>query len=171
MTPNLSANSGRAEQTQRSTDAPYLAIARMIATLLDTAFYLPGTRIRVGLDPIVGLIPGFGDALANILGSSLMFLGAQLGLPRIVLIHMALNLFVNAVIGSIPGIGDLFSFWFKSNMKNLALLERHAPRAGRVSTTADWIFVTGLILLMLSLLVLLMLSTIWGIRRLWEAVG
>jgi hypothetical protein len=168
---DMSGNSGKAEKTNRSTDAPYLTIARMIATLLDTAFYLPGTRIRVGLDPLLGLIPGLGDTLANILGSSLLFLGAQLGLPRIVLIRMALNLFVNAVIGSIPGIGDLFSFWFKSNMKNLALLERHAPRTGRVSTTADWIFVTGLILLMLSLLVLLMLSTIWVIRRLWEAVG
>jgi hypothetical protein len=170
MTPNMSLNFGKAEKTDRSTDSPYLAISRMIATLLDTAFYIPGTRIRVGLDPILGLIPGLGDTLANILGSSLLFLGAQLRLPRIVLIRMALNLFVNAVIGAIPGIGDLFSFWFKSNIRNLALLERHVPHAGRASTTADWIFVTGLILLMLTVLVVLMLGTIWLIRWLWDAV-
>jgi hypothetical protein len=148
----------------------YASIARVIATVLDSAFYLPGTSIRIGLDPIIGLIPGFGDTLANLLGSSLLFLGAQIGLPRIALVRMSLNVFLNSVIGAIPGIGDIFSFWFKSNMRNLALIERYAREPKRVATTADWIFVVGVILLMLVLFVLMMVGTVWLIHTLWNRV-
>jgi hypothetical protein len=152
------------------TPEPYASIARVIATFLDSAFYLPGTSIRIGLDPIIGLIPGFGDTLGNLLGSSLLFLGAQIGLPRIVLVRMSLNVFLNTVIGAIPGIGDVFSFWFKSNMRNLTLIQRYAREPRRVATTADWIFVLGVIVLMLVVFVLMMIGTIWLVQRLWDLV-
>jgi len=150
---------------------PYVHVARLIATLLDSAFVLPGTSIRIGLDPLIGLIPGFGDTLAGLLGASLLFLGAQLGLPRIVLARMSLNVFLNAAIGVIPGIGDLFSFWFKSNMKNLVLIQRYTTEPRRVSTTTDWIFVTGIILLMFALFVLMSLGTLWLLRQAWDLVA
>jgi hypothetical protein len=159
-----------AGKEERAHQETYASMAKAIATLLDTAFYLPGTSIRIGLDPIIGLIPGFGDALAGVLGSSLLFLGAQIGLPRIVLARMSLNVFLNAALGAIPGIGDLFSFWFKSNMRNLALIQRYTPGTQRVTTTADWIFVLGVILLMLILLVSMMMGTVWLIHRLWDLV-
>ena len=155
---------------ERVASDAYTSIARAIATLLDTAFYVPGTRIRIGLDPIIGLVPGFGDTLAGLLGSSLLFLGAQIGLPRIALARMSLNMFLNAVIGAIPGIGDLFSFWFKSNMRNLALIQRYAREPQRVATTADWIFVIGVILLMLTLFVLIMMASFWLIHTLWDRI-
>jgi hypothetical protein len=145
-------------------------MARVIATLLDTAFHLPGTSIRIGLDPILGIIPGFGDTLSGLLGTSLLFLGAQLGLPRIVLVRMGLNMFLNAVIGAIPGIGDIFSFWFKSNMRNLALIQRYTREPQRVATTADWIFVLGVILLMLILFIMITIGTVMLIHRLWDLV-
>jgi hypothetical protein len=148
----------------------YASIARVIATILDTAFYLPGTSIRIGLDPIIGLIPGFGDTLAGLLGSSLLFLGAQIGLPRIALVRMSLNVFLNAVIGAIPGVGDVFSFWFKSNMRNLALIQRYEREPHRVATTGDWIFVLGVILLMLVLFVLITIGTLWLLHRMWDLV-
>jgi hypothetical protein len=146
----------------------YESLAKIIATLMDSAIYLPGTSIRIGLDPIIGLIPGFGDTLAGLLGTSLLFLGAQLGLPRIVLARMSLNLFINAAIGVIPGIGDLFSFWFKSNMKNLALIQRYTTVPRRVSTTGDWIFVIGTVLLMFVLFALVIIGTLWLIRAAWD---
>jgi uncharacterized protein DUF4112 len=161
----------RAGKTNEAGNQPYLQIASFIASLLDTAFHLPGTRIRVGLDPLLGLIPGFGDTLSNLIGSSLLFVGVQLGLPRIVLIRMSVNLFLNTVIGAIPGFGDLFSFWFKSNMRNLALLKRYGPGAARTSTAADWTFVVVVILLMVSVFVLLMLGSIWLIKYTWDAVS
>ena len=157
-----------ADQRKRPASGPYVHLARLIATLLDSAFSLPGTSIRIGLDPLIGLIPGFGDSLAGLLGASLLFLGAQLGLPRIVLARMSLNVFLNAAIGVIPGVGDLFSFWFKSNMRNLALIRRYTTEPRRVSTTTDWIFVIGMILLMLALFVLMILGTVWLVRKAWD---
>jgi hypothetical protein len=158
----------REEEQPRS---QYESLARIIATLMDSAVYLPGTSIRIGLDPLIGLIPGFGDTLAGLLGTSLLFLGAQLGLPRIVLARMSLNLFINAAIGVIPGIGDLFSFWFKSNMRNLALIQRYTTAPRRVSTTADWIFVIGMVLLMFVLFALVIIGTLWLIRTAWDFVA
>jgi hypothetical protein len=155
---------------ERVAAEPYASIARVIATILDTAFQVPGTSIRIGLDPIIGLIPGFGDTLAGLLGSSLLFLGAQIGLPRILLVRMSLNVLLNAMIGAIPGIGDVFSFWFKSNMRNLALIQRYAHEPQRVATTADWVFVIGVILLMLVLFILMTIATLWLIHRLWDLV-
>jgi hypothetical protein len=160
-----------AGQRRRPAAGPYVHIARVIATLLDSAFTLPGTSIRIGLDPLIGLIPGFGDTLAGLLGASLLFLGAQLGLPRIVLARMSLNVFLNAAIGVIPGIGDLFSFWFKSNLRNLALIQRYTTEPRRVSTTTDWIFVIGMISLMLAFFVLMILGTLWLVRRAWDFVA
>jgi hypothetical protein len=148
----------------------YEYIATFIATLLDTAFTVPGTRFKVGLDPILGLIPGFGDTLANLLGTSLLFIAAQVQVPRIVLARMSLNIFLNAGIGAIPGVGDLFSFWFKSNIKNLALLRRHARSRGNSSTTGDWVFVISLVLCMLIVFVLLIVGTLWLLRFAWEFV-
>jgi hypothetical protein len=161
-----------ADQRKQPAPGPYVYLARIIATFLDSAFVLPGTSIRIGLDPLIGLIPGFGDSLAGLLGTSLLFLGAQVGMPRIVLARMGLNVFLNTAIGIIPGIGDLFSFWFKSNMRNLALIHRYTteePR--RVSTTADWIFVIGMIVLMLALFVLVILGALWLVRRAWDFVA
>jgi hypothetical protein len=158
------------EERIGSGDAQYDYIATFIATLLDTAFTIPGTRMKVGLDPLLGLIPGFGDTLANLLGTSLLFIAAQVHVPRIVLVRMSVNIFLNAGIGSIPGVGDLFSFWFKSNIRNLALLRRHATRSGKSSTTGDWIFVISLVLGILILFVLLIVGTVWLLRVVWELV-
>ena len=83
-------------------------LSQIIATLLDSAIAIPGTTIRIGLDPLLGLIPGIGDYLSNLIGSSLLFFASRSGVPRIVIFRMALNIFINMVIGAIPGIGDLF---------------------------------------------------------------
>ncbi|MGH7231967.1 MAG: DUF4112 domain-containing protein [Nitrospiraceae bacterium] len=98
--------------------------AELIAHWLDDAFLLPGTAIRFGLDPIIGIIPVFGDALATAIGAAILLNARQLGVPVNVLGRMASNLLINGVIGAIPAFGDLFSFWFKSHSKNTALLLR-----------------------------------------------
>jgi len=71
--------------------------AEFIARLLDSAFCIPGTRIRIGLDPLLGLVPGIGDIIANLIGSSILFFAVQLHVPKIVLARMALNLGINTV--------------------------------------------------------------------------
>src|SRR3954466_3690111 len=86
--------------------AQRLAIARFLAELLDRRFTIPGTSIRIGLDPILGLVPGVGDLLANLTGSAILFIAAQFNVPKVVLLRMGLNIAVNALIGAIPIFGD-----------------------------------------------------------------
>lgn len=122
-------------------DQPLMAA---IARIMDNAFVIPGTNIRFGLDPLIGLIPGFGDAAGAVVSTLLLIHGGRTGVPKIVLARMASNVLINTALGAVPIVGDAFSVGFKSNVRNLALLQRHAT-ARRKSTATDWLFVFGLI--------------------------
>lgn len=141
-------------------------IAKFLAELLDQRFTIPGTSIRIGLDPIIGLIPGIGDTLANLAGSAILLIGAQLHLPKIVLLRMGWNIALNTMIGAIPVVGDVFSIWFRSNVKNAQLLERYATRQSRSVAPTDWAFVILLVIGLVLLLVGVLAAITWGIRRL-----
>lgn len=111
---------------QRLEDHPdyaYVEQCRRLAFWLDGAFALPGTNYRFGLDGLIGLIPGFGDALTMLISLRVMALAKEAGLPPMKILQMAINTGLDWGIGSIPMIGDLFDFFFKSNRRNLALLE------------------------------------------------
>lgn len=129
--------------------------------LLDEAVRVPGTRWRVGLDPILGLLPGGGDALGALLSAGVVLLAARHGVPRIALARMVFNVGVDAVIGAIPLIGDLFDFAWKANTRNLRLLEAHES-AGRRPGWRDWLWVWALLgglgLLLAGVLVLAVLA-------------
>ena len=112
--------------------------ARVVAWVLDDLVRVPGTRRRFGLDPVIGLIPGLGDWAGWVASAHLLVAGARMGAPAPVLIHMAGNALLDAALGAVPGIGDLFDLGWKANRRNLALLERLArepeptARASRV---------------------------------------
>jgi len=97
-------------------------LSRGIAHVLDSLFKLPGSKLRIGLDPVIGLIPGVGDAVASAIGSIILLEAMRAGAPRLLVMRMAANVLVNAAVGAIPVAGDLFSVWFRSNAKNYALL-------------------------------------------------
>ncbi|MCA9501201.1 MAG: DUF4112 domain-containing protein, partial [Nitrospira sp.] len=120
-------------------------MTKYLAEILDRRFTIPGTSIRIGLDPIIGLIPYVGDAIVSFAGAFILVVAAQSQLPKIVLIRMSLNIAINGMIGAIPILGDLFSVWFKSNVRNFDLLERFAVGDRRTSTVGDWVFVVGLL--------------------------
>jgi hypothetical protein len=101
---------------------------RRIATLLDNAIPIPGTSYRVGLDPILGLIPGVGDAIGTAMAGYILLEAARFGVPRSVLVRMLLNIGVDTAFGAVPGLGDLFDFVWKADAKNLALLHEHLGR-------------------------------------------
>ena len=146
-------------------------LAQALAQLLDSSLTIPGTSIKIGLDPLLGLIPGIGDLISNAIGSSLLFLGTKAGVPRIVLLRMSFNILINMVLGAIPVIGDLFSIWFKSNLQNARLLHRHCQTKTPVTTLIDWIYVSGIIIGMLLLISLAFVLIFWLASSILALIG
>ena len=103
-----------------------LAQARALAKLLDRAVRIPGTNITFGLDALLGLIPGGGDLAGAVFSGWLIMLGSRMGLPRHILMRMVANVAIDTLGGSVPILGDLFDVAWKSNTRNLELLEQFA---------------------------------------------
>ena len=116
----------RSRTTHSSLDqASYDGLERL-AWLLDSAIVVPGTRFRVGLDALIGLIPGLGDLIGTALSAYIVAAAARRGLPRSVLLRMAFNVGLEAVVGVVPILGDLFDAAWKANQRNMALLRQYA---------------------------------------------
>lgn len=98
---------------------------RRISRLMDTAFKIPIIGFRVGWDPILGLIPGLGDLVATAISAYIIFLAARFRLPKGILGQMIFNILLEMLVGTIPLLGDIFDAFYKSNVRNLALLETH----------------------------------------------
>ena len=101
-----------------------------LARLLDAQFAIPGTNLRFGLDSLIGLIPGVGDVITGGLGVYIIHRARQEGAPGLLVLRMIWNLLVDTIIGSIPLVGDIFDFAFRSNMKNARLLQKHLDKQG-----------------------------------------
>src|SRR5712691_1093316 len=137
---------------------------KWLALIMDEFVRLPGTKFRFGLDPIIGLLPGIGDTASTIISAMALIAAARRGLPKILLARMSLNVLINEAVGIVPIVGDAFSFWFKSNVRNYELLKQHTA-APRRSTQGDWIFV-GVVLA--ALLVILAASLTFGFWLLYQ---
>jgi hypothetical protein len=137
-----------------------LVALRKYAVLLDSAFQVPGTKMRFGLDPLVGLIPGAGDILTGFFSVMIVVHAVRLRIPKVVIGRMLVNSGLDMLAGFVPLIGDLFDAGFKANLRNLALLERHAQTAARPSRS-DYLFVFGCIALLAALVVVPLLLLAW----------
>lgn len=104
----------------RSGEGP--RVSKRVSWILDECIRLPGTQVRFGVDPLLGLIPYGGETLATLFGTFILADAGKKGLPVATLVRMGGNMILNAAIGAIPVIGDLFSFWFKSNTRNYQLI-------------------------------------------------
>jgi hypothetical protein len=109
----------------RTTPAdPGVARYTVLSHLLDQAFRVPGTSWRFGLDAIIGLIPGAGDIAGAVVGLYGVWVARQLGAPTSLLARMLGNLAIDAVVGAVPILGDLFDFGYKPHVRNVVLIER-----------------------------------------------
>jgi len=153
--------------------APALPIpewARRLTSLLDSAIRIPGTNIRIGLDPILGaLLPELGDALTAVLSLTLLTVAFRERVPTPVLLRMLLNIALDAILGAIPLVGDLFDFAFKANEKNLALIERHCRDPSHRATLGDYAVIAGALAFALALVLFPILVGI-ALFRLWGAI-
>lgn len=125
------------------------SIARL-AWLLDESIRLPG-GFRVGIDGFIGLIPGVGDLLGLAASSYILYLARQAGAGKVVLLRMAANALLEAILGSIPVLGDVFDFVFKANMRNLKLLQRYSIAPTHVRRVS-LLWLLGIALLMLAVI-------------------
>lgn len=140
---------------------------RGLARLLDTAFGIPGTRIRVGLDAILGLIPGGGDIAGAALSGVIVLVALRSGVPPAVLWRMVGNIAVDTAIGAIPLLGDLFDVAWKSNTKNVQLLEQFTEQPHTVTTRSRAL---GILVAVVALLVLIGLGALGFLaaRAIWH---
>lgn len=141
-------------ETRKSVMASDVTRARALARVLDSAVGVPGTPLRVGLDALLGLVPGAGDLVGAALSGYIVLVAARNGAPRSVLGRMLLNVFVDTAIGSIPVVGDLFDIGYKSNLKNVELLERFAGQPARTTAQSRRLGAVIVFLLLVALIAL-----------------
>lgn len=154
----------RAARTQPLTTAQLarLDALRRVAAFLDSAVTVPGTSYRVGLDPVLGLVPGLGDLVSPLFGLGILWQAYDCGVPRIVQARMLFNIAIDAIVGAVPLAGDLFDFVWKANLRNLALLERHTLQGYRTSA-GDWVFVMVLTLLVIAVAAIPFVVAAWAL--------
>lgn len=143
----------RTQATSTRTDPA--AGVRALARLLDAAVGIPGTKFRVGLDALIGLVPGVGDLAGAAMSGYIILSAARLGAPKPVLFRMILNVAIDSVVGSIPVLGDLFDAGWRANTRNTALLDRHLESPVQAKKTS-----IGMMIGVAALLVLLAIGAI-----------
>jgi hypothetical protein len=141
-----------------------------LAWLLDNSIPLPGTSFRIGLDAILGLVPGLGDLVGVLLSTYIVREAARLGTPPSMLVRMALNVGIEGLVGLIPFAGDVFDAAWKANQRNFALLEQHLADPRR-AVRSSRLFVALVIAALLAVVVLAGALTIVIARLLWHVIG
>ena len=103
-----------------------------IARLLDTAFIVPGTNIRFGIEAVIRLMPGIGDAVASALSCVILIEAHRLGVPRAVLVRMIANVLLEGTAGAVPVVGDMFDIIFRANRRNIRIVRDYMQREGLI---------------------------------------
>jgi len=154
----------------RRTSASLEPLFRWLALIMDEFLRFPGTKIRFGLDPIIGLLPGIGDVSSAIISAVALVHAARYGVPKILLARMATNILINELVGIIPGLGDAFSFWFKSNVRNYQLLRRYSAAPTR-SRKGDWIFLVAVLSLLFVIVCAGLIVSLLVFQAMWQLIA
>ena len=132
-----------------------------LAGILDDFIHIPGIPLRIGLDPIIGLIPGLGDVISALMSFIIIFAAWQRGLPRVTLFRMVTNVAIDTLLGTVPVFGDAFDAVWKSNRMNYNLLIRHRTQPSRSNVWKDWGFLLLLMLCVATIVILPIVFLIW----------
>lgn len=135
---------------------------RTVSFYLDNAFEIPGTNYRIGLDPFLGLIPGVGDATGTALSAYIIVEAALRGVPRETLVRMLGNVLLDSTVGSLPVVGDAFDAAWKSNARNVRLIESHGELPEE-RAEADRRFLLGAVVVITVLLLGIGIATTLGV--------
>jgi NAD/NADP transhydrogenase beta subunit len=144
-----------------------VAQALRLGRLLDTSFRIPGTRIRFGIDPILGLVPGLGDAIAALIGGHIVLTALRAGAPRWIIGRMLANIALDAIVGAVPIAGTIFDVAFKAHRRNARMLADWSVQPGRVETRQRRLLIggVGLFAALLAIAVVSMAFGVWAMIR------
>jgi hypothetical protein len=140
---------------------------------MDDVFRVPVLGWRFGLDPLIGLIPGLGDTSTSLVSLYILAAAVRYRVPRITMLRMGLNIGFDYLVGSLPIVGDFADAWWKSNRKNLELLRKRATVSGeeaRAGRTSDWLFVGGIMLVLVVLGIASAVVSIYILAKLAETI-
>lgn len=137
-----------------------LVALRRFAYLMDEAFVIPGTRMRLGIDAMLGLIPGIGDVIGAVLSSWIIAGALRHRVPALVIARMVLNVSIDLIFGAVPLAGDAFDFLFEENMMNMRLLEKHRDRHKPPRSASQIALVLGAIVAFLVLLAIAIVASV-----------
>jgi hypothetical protein len=140
---------------------------RAIARLFDQAFAVPGTKWRFGIDALFGLVPGLGDIVGAVVAVYALHVARTLRAPGAIQLHMLGNIAVDAIVGTVPVVGDLFDFVFKAQTRNLALLDAWVAAPEPTTRRSR----RGLLLVPIAVLTVFILLTVFGIYMLYLLFG
>jgi Domain of unknown function (DUF4112) len=134
-----------------------------IASLLDDMWRIPGTKVRFGLDALIGWIPGIGDAMAGVASCVIVFASWRRGVAPVTLARMVANILLETAVGGVPVVGDVFHIFWKANRRNYRILirEKEAPR---LKTWRDWIFLAVIMVGALAAVTIPIFFLIWLVR-------
>src|SRR6188768_2303034 len=147
------------------------AWAEQLVRLLDDGLTIPGTRVGIGLDAVLGfLFPTLGDALTGLGSLSLLVLAFQMRLPKVIVLRVVFNIAVDVVLGCVPFVGDAFDLFWRSNRRNLELLRRYSHDPLRRPDPVDYLIVgLGFALVAAAVIVPLLLGA-WILRVIWRNI-
>ncbi|MCB1802496.1 MAG: DUF4112 domain-containing protein [Gammaproteobacteria bacterium] len=147
-------------------DSPEIRKLQRLAWLLDSAIRIPGTSIRIGLDGLIGLVPGIGDITAGAASSYILLQAVRMGAPLAIVVRMAMNILLESVIGIIPVVGDIFDFVFKANQRNVQLLLDYKAQPSPVHKRSLFV-----VTLTIVVIVLLLAIAFWALVALLSALA
>jgi hypothetical protein len=148
----------------RDNDASAIQWVEQLSRMMDSRFIIPGTKIRFGIDPILSLLPVFGDLITFIISGMLIYTMRNHGASRNVAIKMILNATLDAVIGAVPIVGTIFDIFYKANDRNIKLLKEHYFE-GKHQGSGN-----GLLAIIAIVAVVLVAAAFYGIYKLFEAI-
>jgi len=152
--------------TERKLASPQLARMRMLTRLFDELVRVPGTRLSIGLDAIVGLLPGGGDLVGGAVSAYAILVAARLGAPPAVVLRMGLNILLDTLVGAVPLLGDLFDAGWKANRKNLDLLERYIEKPAQAKRAS--IAIVAAVIGFVGLAILgIAVGTVWLLSKIF----
>jgi len=170
LSKSIAERAARAVVPARSERADVERSLEQLSRAMDGLFRIPGTGWRIGLDALVGLIPGVGDFATTAVSLYILAAGVRYRVPKVTLLRMASNIAVDYLLGAVPIVGDIFDAAWKSNQMNVELLKQRAsvsPEEARHGRLSDWLFLAVIVLGLLLLLVGSLAVSLWLLMQLF----